>query len=90
MCLDILQECLKDKRQSLVDKANRLQTQFDTETETLSRKQAWYKANQSSITRDTEADYTAFCNDTLFRIHILEQRLNMSVSHTHTHPIATS
>ena len=71
------QECLKDKRQSLVDKANRLQCQFDAETEALSRKQAWYKANQDSITRESEANYTAFCNDSLFRIHILEQRLNM-------------
>ena len=60
-----------------MDKANRIQAQFDSEAEVLSRKQAWYKANQGSITRDSEADYTAFCNDALFRIHILEQRLNM-------------
>ena len=72
-----MQECLKDKRESLVEKANRMQAQFDTLTEELSRKQAWYKANQSSITRDSESDYIADCNEALFKIHILEQRLNM-------------
>ena len=60
-----------------MEKANRLQAQFDSMTEELSRKQAWYKANQTSITRETEADYIADCNDALFKIHILEQRLNM-------------
>lgn len=71
-----IKECLKDKRQSLVEKAHIIQARFDAETEALSRKQAWYKANQGSLTRDSEADYIAYCNEALFRIHILEQRLN--------------
>lgn len=77
MYMYMYQECLRDKRQSLVEKANIIQARFDAETEALSRKQAWYKANQGSVTRDSEADYIAYCKEALFRIHILEQRLNM-------------
>ena len=49
---------------------------FERETEDLQRKQAWYKANQGSLTREKEAEYITYCNDAMFRIHILEQRLN--------------
>lgn len=70
------QDCLKDLRMRLVDMANIIQGRFEHETEELQRKQAWYKANQSSLTREKEAGYISQCNEAMFRIHILEQRLN--------------
>ena len=45
-------------------------------SEELQRKQGWYKAKQGSLTREEEAEYVTYCNDAMFRIHILEQRLN--------------
>ncbi len=56
--------------------ANIIQRRFERETEDLQSKQAWYKANQGSLTREDEAEYISHCNEALFRIHILEQRLN--------------
>lgn len=56
--------------------ANIIQHRFEQETEELQKKQAWYKAKQGSLTKEEEKDYIDFCNDAMFRIHILEQRLN--------------
>lgn len=59
--------------------ANIIQSRFEYETEKLQKKQAWYKSKQGSLTKEEEADYVTFCNDTMFTIHILEQRLNRYV-----------
>ncbi len=56
--------------------ANIIQGRFEHETDELQRKQAWYKANQGSLTREDETEYISQCNEAMFRIHILEQRLN--------------
>ena len=46
------------------------------ETEELQQKQVWYKQNQQSLTREKEAEYISYCSAAMFRIHILEHRLN--------------
>lgn len=46
------------------------------ETQELQRKQSWYQQNQVSMTKEDEEDYLNFCSEAMFRIHILEQRLN--------------
>ena len=76
----LLQDCLKDLRTRLVDMANIIQGRFEHETEKLQMKQAWYKSMQGSLTKEEEGDYVTFCNDTMFTIHILEQRLNRCLS----------
>lgn len=55
--------------------ANIIQGRFEQETENLQLKQDWYKSNQGSLTKEEEIDYTTFCKDKMFTIHILEERL---------------
>ena len=40
------------------------------------KKQSWYRNKQSSINKEEEEEYVSYCADALFRLHILEQRLN--------------
>ena len=46
------------------------------ETQELQKKQAWYQQNQVSMSKDDEEDYLNYCSEAMFRIHILELRLN--------------
>ena len=50
------------------------------ETHELQKKQAWYQQNQVSMQKDDEEAYLAYCSEAMFRINILELRLNRSVS----------
>ncbi|XP_001632291.2 dynein regulatory complex subunit 7 [Nematostella vectensis] len=70
------EECLQDLKQRLIDKANLIQARFEKETQELQRKQSWYQQNQISMTNEDEEEYLNFCSEAMFRIHILEQRLN--------------
>ena len=78
----LLQDCLKDLRGRLVEMANIIQNRFEQETEDLQRKQAEHKSKQGSITKEDEEEYVVWCNEAIFRIHILEQRLNRYAVHT--------
>lgn len=55
--------------------ANIIQGRFEQETENLQKKQDWYKSNQGSLTKEEENDYTTYCKEKMFTIHILEERL---------------
>lgn len=46
------------------------------ETQELQKKQQWYQQNQLSMTVEDEEAYIAYCSDAMFRIRILEMRLN--------------
>ena len=65
-------ECMQAFRQRLVDKANRLQKQFEEETEALQDRQHWYQQNYVGLTEEEEQEYLGFCHDTMFRLHVLE------------------
>ncbi|XP_043210031.1 dynein regulatory complex subunit 7-like [Amphibalanus amphitrite] len=65
-------ECMQAFRQRLVDKANRLQKQFEEETEALQDRQHWYQQNYVGLTEEEEQEYLRFCHDTMFRLHVLE------------------
>ena len=69
------EECLQDLKQRLIDRANLIQARFEKETQELQHKQAWYQQNQISMTKEDEDDYLTYCSEAMFRIHILEQRL---------------
>ncbi|KAJ3320817.1 hypothetical protein HDV06_004828 [Boothiomyces sp. JEL0866] len=67
--------CLKSLRERLVEKANIIQGRLDEVTAEYQRRQLAYSRNADSMTvEDTEA-YVKFCNEALFKIHILEKRL---------------
>lgn len=42
----------------------------------LQNKQQWYQQNQISMTKEDEQAYLSYCSEAMFRIHILELRLN--------------
>eukprot|EP00061_Rhincodon_typus_P017980 g46944.t1 len=42
----------------------------------LQSKQQWYQQNQIFMTKEDEQAYLAYCSEAMFRIHILEMRLN--------------
>lgn len=46
----------------------------------MQKKQAWYQQNQVTMQKEDEEEYLAYCSDAMFRIHILELRLNRSVN----------
>lgn len=72
----VKEECLNDLKQRLIDKANLIQARFEKETSELQKKQGWYQENQMNMTKEDEEDYLNFCSEAMFRIHILELRLN--------------
>ncbi|MGH0121805.1 UNVERIFIED_CONTAM: hypothetical protein FKN15_068791 [Acipenser sinensis] len=76
MALQLREECLTDLKQRLIDKANLIQARFEKETQELQKKQQWYQQNQMSMTKEDEDAYLSYCSDAMFRIHILELRLN--------------
>ncbi|XP_071080586.1 dynein regulatory complex subunit 7-like [Haliotis cracherodii] len=70
------EDCLADLKQRLIDKANLIQARFEKETQELQKKQGWYQQNQVSMQKDDEEEYLNYCSEAMFRIHILELRLN--------------
>lgn len=73
--VSIKDACLKSLRERLVEKANIIQGRLDEVTAEYQRRQLAYSRNADSMTvEDTEA-YVKFCNEALFKIHILEKRL---------------
>ncbi|XP_060041464.1 dynein regulatory complex subunit 7 isoform X3 [Erinaceus europaeus] len=74
--LRLKDECLSDFKQRLIDKANLIQARFEKETQELQKKQQWYQENQVTLTAEDEDLYLSYCSQAMFRIRILEQRLN--------------
>ncbi|XP_074054809.1 dynein regulatory complex subunit 7 [Macrotis lagotis] len=74
--LRLKDECLNDFKQRLIDKANLIQARFEKETQELQKKQQWYQENQITMTVEDEDAYLTYCSQAMFRIRILEQRLN--------------
>ncbi|XP_072492809.1 dynein regulatory complex subunit 7 isoform X2 [Notamacropus eugenii] len=74
--LRLKDECLNDFKQRLIDKANLIQARFEKETQELQKKQQWYQENQVTMTVEDEEAYLTYCSQAMFRIRILEQRLN--------------
>ncbi|XP_027713724.1 dynein regulatory complex subunit 7 isoform X1 [Vombatus ursinus] len=74
--LRLKDECLNDFKQRLIDKANLIQARFEKETQELQKKQQWYQENQVTMTTEDEDAYLTYCSQAMFRIRILEQRLN--------------
>jgi len=70
------EDCLADLKHRLIDKANLIQSRFEKETQELQKKQGWYQQNQVSMSKDDEEEYLNYCSEAMFRIHILELRLN--------------
>ncbi|XP_060684924.1 dynein regulatory complex subunit 7 [Hemiscyllium ocellatum] len=76
VAMTLRNDCLTDMKQRLIDKANLIQARFEKEAMELQNKQQWYQQNQIFMTKEDEQAYLAYCSEAMFRIHILEMRLN--------------
>ncbi|KAJ1334440.1 hypothetical protein BSLG_007595 [Batrachochytrium salamandrivorans] len=81
--LAVKDACLKSLKERLIEKANIIQGRLDEVTTEYQKRQLAYSRNADSMTVEETDDYVSFCNDALFRIHILEKRL---VKHKETAP----
>merc|ERR1719427_37845 len=70
------EDCLSDLKQRLIDKANLIQLRFEKETSELHKRQQEYQHKQVAMTKEDEEEYFNYCSEAMFRIHILEMRLN--------------
>jgi len=64
---------LKDR---LVERANIVQSRLDEENQALSKRQAAFQRNRDHMDPSDEAEYERYCQEAMFRIQILEQRLD--------------
>jgi len=68
--------CLKALKERLVERANIVQSRLDEENAALSKRQAAFQRNRDHMDPNDEAEYERYCQDAMFRIQILEQRLD--------------
>ncbi|KAI8921991.1 hypothetical protein DFJ77DRAFT_444875 [Powellomyces hirtus] len=73
--LSVKDACLKNFKERLIEKANIMQGRLDEVTGEYQRRQQQYSRNADSMTPEETEAYVRFCNDALFKIHILEKRL---------------
>jgi hypothetical protein len=67
--------CLKALKDRLIDRANIIQARHDHETAVLAKRQANYQRDRDVLTREEEEEYDRACDESAFRLHILEQRM---------------
>ncbi|KAJ3328293.1 hypothetical protein HDU76_010208 [Blyttiomyces sp. JEL0837] len=73
--LQVKEACLKSLKERLIEKANIIQSRLEEVTQEYQRRQLAYSRNADSMTVEETDEYVRFCNDALFKIHILEMRL---------------
>ena len=69
-------DCLEDLKARLIEQANLIQERFERETAQLQSKQQEYQQKQVQMSKADEEAYRSWCADSMFRIQILEMRLN--------------
>jgi len=67
--------CLSSFKQRLIDKGNIIQSRLDYTTKEYQRRQLEYSKNADTLTKDETESYVAYCNEALFKIHVLEKCL---------------
>ena len=74
--LQAREACLRSLKDRLVERANIVQSRLDEENQALSKRQAAFQRNRDHMDPSDEAEYERYCQDAMFRIQILEQRLD--------------
>ena len=67
--------CLRNLKERLLERANIIQTRLDKENSLLAKRQAAFQRSQREHDQGTDEEFERFCQETMFRIQILEQRL---------------
>ncbi|GAB1600388.1 dynein regulatory complex subunit 7-like [Argonauta hians] len=74
--IGVKEACLSDLKKRIEDKANLIQMRFEKETKELVKRQELYQKNQVTMQKTEEDEYLKYCEEAIFRIHVLEVRLN--------------
>jgi hypothetical protein len=74
-CMDVRERCLKGLKDRLIERANIIQARHDEETAALAKRQANFQRDRDQMSRAEEEEYDRACDESMFRILILEQRL---------------
>ena len=74
--LQAREACLRSLKDRLVERANIVQSRLDDENQQLSKRQAAFQRNRDHMDPSDEAEYERYCQEAMFRIQILEQRLD--------------
>ncbi|KAH9593703.1 Dynein regulatory complex subunit 7 [Schistosoma haematobium] len=69
-------ECLNDFKQTLINKVNIIQLNYEKEQGNLIKKQQWYQLNQMNLTKQDEQDYLVYCHDVTLKINTLQSLIN--------------
>mmetsp|Transcript_46212 Transcript_46212/g.88190 ORF Transcript_46212/g.88190 Transcript_46212/m.88190 type:complete len:1493 (-) Transcript_46212:386-4864(-) len=73
--LKVRENCLKALKDRLIERANIIQARHDEETAALAKRQTNFQRDRDNMGRPEEEEYEQACEESMFRIHILEQRL---------------
>eukprot|EP00951_Prasinocladus_malaysianus_P050443 scaffold680464_cov52-Prasinocladus_malaysianus.AAC.1 len=73
--MDVREKCLKALKDRLIERANIIQARHEEETSALAKRQANFQRDRDQMSREDEEEYERQCEESMFRIHILEQRL---------------
>lgn len=68
--------CLRALKERLIERANIVQSRLDEENAALSKRQAAAQRQRDHMDPNDEAEYERYCQEAMFRIQILEQRLD--------------
>ena len=74
-CFAVRDKCLKALKDRLIERANIIQARHDEETAALAKRQANFQRDRDQMSQEEEEEYEKACEESMFRIHILEQRL---------------
>lgn len=74
--LKVRDDCLRSLKDRLVERATIVQSRLDEENAALSKRQASFQRNRDHMEPSDEAEYERYCQEAMFRIQILEQRLD--------------
>ncbi len=69
----------RDHKDRAILKANLMQARYEKEIQELISKQQWYQKHQIGMSKEEELEYQRVCQESQFRLHILEERLKRFV-----------
>ncbi|DBA69786.1 TPA: hypothetical protein ACH3X2_012508 [Trebouxia sp. C0005] len=73
--MEVRERSLKALKERLVERANIIQARHDSETAALVKRQAHFQRDRDQMSREEEEEYEQACEDSMFKIHILDKRL---------------
>ena len=73
--LQVKEACLKANKERVAEKAHIIQSRLDELNSVYQKKQLAYSKTSDTMTLLETDEHVKFCDETLFKIHILEKRL---------------